>query len=631
MDRPSGYIAQLDPITPEAIRPFLSAEALVLVHPPDSVGTFEIEAVCKLGAGPPIELLPRLPRPLTAFGYYDAVLRLNRRRTFLDQLSVPKEVAFDGLVAPLLFGALLILTRPARKHFYEMLDGILKRPPTSYQHPRGDRLRLTPHDTAALRQLCTIGSENTASAAVSEDASLLILDPAPWRNRLRGTRRTRQRKDEDTVPQPEAASARPYIPIPNPGHYVDLQRALSLNTFARVDGTPFPRARLQRGQSRGFAELRPITPEQELLASPEEISVIAERVWAQREELSDKDADTLDMISTAWIQKAKSPQDRVPVYLDDLLRLRGLTSKKNASGRRGGFEAEQREDLWRCLLHLQDLWLDLAEAPIVEKDINGKRSRKTRAFQSRAFLMTDRVGQRRLDGSMDVEAILVTPGAAFGRFLLGPGRQVALLSSAALQYDPLRQKVEKRLARFLSWQWRVGARKGDFQRVYRVETLLEEIGLDVNPDRPAPIRNTLERALTRLQDDAVIAAWQYGDGWNEDALPRQNWFRFWREARILVEAPDLIKNAYRNTLEAPVETRTLVAQTKLANIGAELRDRRAALRVSQVAAAEQIGVGRAYLAQIEMGRAASPSAAAKILRWLAENPAEFEAGEAKRW
>jgi hypothetical protein len=112
------------------------------------------------------------------------------------------------------------------------------------------------------------------------------------------------------------------------------------------------------------------------------------------------------------------------------------------------------------------------------------------------FVMTGRIGQRRLDGTMDVEAILVTPGEAFGRFLLGPGRQLALLSSETLRYDPYRQRPEKRLARYL-WQWRVGAHSGDFIRTYRESTLLHELGLQVEEQKPTRTRERASRVRTR--------------------------------------------------------------------------------------------------------------------------------------
>ncbi len=94
--------------------------------------------------------------------------------------------------------------------------------------------------------------------------------------------------------------------IPSPGHYAALQQAFALNRFRKVGSSPFPRAVLDKGGTKGFAELRPHAPTDDLVLAPEEIDAIAQRMWTQREELSDKDADTMDAISTAWIQGARS-------------------------------------------------------------------------------------------------------------------------------------------------------------------------------------------------------------------------------------------------------------------------------------------------------------------------------------
>ncbi|MCP3963107.1 MAG: helix-turn-helix transcriptional regulator [bacterium] len=402
--------------------------------------------------------------------------------------------------------------------------------------------------------------------------------------------------------------------IPSPGHYAALQQAFALNRFQKAGGSPFPRAVLDKGGTKGFAELRPHAPAEDLVLAPEEIDAIAQRMWTQREELSDKDADTMDAISTSWIQGARSASDRVPVYIDDLLRQRGLQPKKGGQGRRGGFAPKQRRDLWACLLRLQDIWIDLAEVTLVEEDRNKRRRRKTRALQSRAFVMTDRVGQRRIDGTMDVEAILVTPGEAFGRFLLGPGRQLALLSSQALRYDPKRQHLEKRLARYLAWQWRAGARQGNFVRTYRVRTLGQEIGIELDsPRHPTRSRERLENALDRLQQDGVIAAWQYLPPWSEDTLPRQRWLPIWLEARIAIEAPDVIKDAYRKLEQAPKQPASLPKSDSLAG---RLRQTRSERGISQLALAEELGISQGYVAQLERGREPSRSLRKKLEDWL---------------
>jgi len=81
----------------------------------------------------------------------------------------------------------------------------------------------------------------------------------------------------------------------------------------------------------------------------------------------------------------------------------------------------------------------------------------------------------------------------FAHFLAGPGRQTALLSAKALQYDPYRQTWEKRLTRYLSWQWRCEAHTGNYLQPFAVATLLTAIGYPVNRRRLTWQRDRLEK------------------------------------------------------------------------------------------------------------------------------------------
>ncbi len=521
--------------------------------------------------------------------------------------------AYFTVAALLLTGAQLVTPRDYLAAVADILARAVAAPPKSVQLPDGRRLRPAAQDLAQLAALaarCSAAAAEPSAPAAPDSPFTARLDHAPWAQP--------EPRPAPAAPAPAAAPSDDYLLIPSAGHYAALQQALALNTFTSTDASRFPRAPLDKGGARGFAELRPVTPEQEYLMAPEEATALARRMWEQREDLSDLDADVLDAISAAWLSRGpRAASDRVPVYVDDLLRARGLTPKKGGQGRRGGFHPDQKADLWRCLLHLQDLWIDIAEARVIDQDDRGRRTQRTRTLQSRAFVMTDRIGQRRLDGTMDVEAILVSPGEAFGRFLLGPGRQLALLSSAALRYNPARQRPEKRLARYLSWQWRVGAHMGDFLRTYRVSTLLQELGLEVNAQEPSWTRERFERALDQLHQDSLISGWQYGDGWRDDALSRKAWVPLWLEARVVVEAPEVIKTAYHrldrlDPLEQP-RTRELPAGDSWA---ARLKQHREKLGISQMVAAEQIGTSRVYLAQVERGRKPSPSLEDKLRRWI---------------
>ncbi len=397
--------------------------------------------------------------------------------------------------------------------------------------------------------------------------------------------------------------------------YHALREALAQKAFHKEDGVPWPTASLDKGGARGHAQLRPVAVEHQPLMPPEEVEAWAKIMWRQREELSDLDADALDALSAIWLSQARSINDDAVADVDELLAMRGIQPKKSGQGRRGGYMPEQRAQMLQALSHIQNIWLDMAEVDAYEDTGKGKKRRTKQAIQSRPFVITDRMGQVRLDGYMDVQKFIFKPGKVFARFLMRQGRQTALLSAKALHFDPYRQKWEKRLARYLSWQWRNQAYNGQYMQPYRVATLLEAAGEAIDKNAPSRTRDRLEKALDTLQSEGVIGAWQY-DRWNEDAAGKRGWAKRWEQATVLIEPPDEIRDHYQKNIEKPVEDHKQQAQGGTLN--ERVKARRKMLRLSQLQAAEQIGISQALLSQIERGRKPSSATQKKLEAWLSQ-------------
>jgi hypothetical protein len=80
------------------------------------------------------------------------------------------------------------------------------------------------------------------------------------------------------------------------------------NAFTHVDGVPWPVAPIRTGPAQGQAQLRPIVVEMQPFMSPQDTEQWAQRMWQQRAELSDLDADALDALSALWLYQAHTPQ-----------------------------------------------------------------------------------------------------------------------------------------------------------------------------------------------------------------------------------------------------------------------------------------------------------------------------------
>ena len=137
----------------------------------------------------------------------------------------------------------------------------------------------------------------------------------------------------------------------------------------------------------------------------------------------------------------------------------------HGNGKRSGFTQKQRNQVLEEIERIECIYLDVIE-------YKGRSRKREHVVQSRALVVTDREGQRRLDGGINVEHIVYQPGKIFGQYLQTKGRQTALLSAKALEYHPRKEDVEKRLTRYLSWQWRIRSRSSSYGQPYKAASIL---------------------------------------------------------------------------------------------------------------------------------------------------------------
>ena len=410
------------------------------------------------------------------------------------------------------------------------------------------------------------------------------------------------------VPVPLVAGN--HLPVMSAVHYQALREALYKNTFEKVEGDPWPTAQLVRGETLGQAQLRPPGADTQAFLPSEQIERWVEEMWRQRKELSDLDADVLDALSALWLYQARSEQDRAAADVDGLLAMRGIQPRHRGNGRRSGYRPEQRLEMLRALAHVQNLWINIAE--IEDPDApSGER----RVVQSRAFVITDRVGRIDLSGALvDIDRFVYRPGEVFALFLMGPGSQTALLSAKALKYDPYHQVYEKRLARYLSWQWRVTGGYGT-RHPYLVGALLDAVGKTVDERRPALSRQRLEQALDTLEEDGVIASWDY-ERWDESMTRSRGWAADWVATAILIEPPAAVREYYqaagRRTLELPAGGPV----GPEAPLGERVRRLREKLGLNQEQVGTVLGVSQGYVSKLERGRITSEALSAAFRRRL---------------
>lgn len=434
------------------------------------------------------------------------------------------------------------------------------------------------------------------------------------------------------IPTPPAFSATPsenieksdYLVVMSSQPYQAIREAVYKNKFDKAEGSPWPTASLSKESIRGYAQLLPIKKDSASVIPPHEIEILSKRMWEQREELSDLDADAMDALTSIWLKQARSPLDEAKADVDNLLKMRNIKPKVNGFGREGGYREDQKMEILNAISRIQNLWLDVAEMEVYEEQSKNRRKSKKTAFQSRAFLITDRMGQRRPDGyDIDVESFIFKPGKIFAHFLFGPGRQTALLSAKAIQYDPYRQKWEKRLTRYLSWQWRCDAKNISQPRKFRVSTLLEAVGEPINERYPNKTKERLEKALDLLLVDQVIIGWQY-EKWDEATIETQrNWLTTsWQHTNILIEPPGALKEQYKHF--DLIEAKTVVGEPLTIvlpeDLSEKIKQRRKKLKLSQKEAAQLLNISQPYLSLLEGDKFPAENISAdirlKLQEWL---------------
>lgn len=404
-----------------------------------------------------------------------------------------------------------------------------------------------------------------------------------------------------------------HLLVMNSAPYQSVRDAIYKKNFHKVGKTPWPSTPILRGNTDGFIQIKPITKS---LTSNQNL---VEEAWSIVPLLSDADVDVFDALCSLFLSKARHNEEVIEIYLNDLLSIRGLKPKLGGEGRRGGYEAKQREQILKSLTNIQSIWINIHKTIIYEK---GKPVHTM--LQGRTFIFKDEMGEEySISKKTCNKKITFTIDEVFAKFLNGSGRQVALLSIKALQYNPYKQLWEKRLTRYLSWRWRTQARKGTFLQPNKTSTLLEAIGEKMNTRTPSRTRERFEKALDILLEDGVIASWHY-ENWDESIAEFKGWANIWMNSMILIEPPEIIKDQYRSIekkqkgqMEDPHTKLIHTNQKKNEQLGEQIRTTRKNLNLTLFQLAEELEISAPYVSNIERGiKIPSNKIRSKMMKWL---------------
>lgn len=276
-------------------------------------------------------------------------------------------------------------------------------------------------------------------------------------------------------------------------------------------------------------------------------------LWERVRALDDLCSDVLLVFLAQWVGSTAGRCEPVWIHADTVLDARGIRRvqwTKEPGHVRHGHRREDRLAVGHAVDRLDGLWLEMREVAVIP---GGKGSRpRTISVESKALALLDRVMQRDFNGNEVFLAARVMPGTWAEEYQTLGLRQVGLLAQKAIQYHVLRQRPEKRLAKFLAFHARVNAHRQAGVLPLHASTLVENAGLEVDALRPKRARDRLEAALGQLRTDEIIANWSYRLNPDTRRLGRR-WFASWLKTTILIElavavpdrSPELRGSAWR--------------------------------------------------------------------------------------
>ncbi len=406
-----------------------------------------------------------------------------------------------------------------------------------------------------------------------------------------------------------------FMELVNNTIYHQTRDVIARGAFDCGNGNKWPTGRIEQKTVTADVQIKPDPANVEPNLDETALREWHERAARQALAMDDDTADVLDYITSEVIQQKAAQGQDVVFSADRFLEKRGLQKQLSGTGRRGGYKTEYRRDFAAQVANLSDVWIRVAEMDTVELDGKGKRRRsKRRGLESRAVVVSARAGQISMTGRIEPDTYRGRLGPLFEESIFGPWRDIALVSLKALGYDRYRERPEKRLTRYLSWQWRIRQGTGNYLQPFEVATLLGAIGLEVSKKNPTQTMERLETALDTLHGDGVIAGWQYCEGWDADIVGRRGWAAKWQGWKIVIEPPAEIMDQYQRIPHKEPKPQPLAGGN--IPVGERIRAARKAEGLTQLQAAEDIGINRATLARIERGASPGPAARKSIAAWL---------------
>jgi len=414
---------------------------------------------------------------------------------------------------------------------------------------------------------------------------------------------------------PTAVSSLQFIQTASSSAYYHARDLIARGQLSQSNGETWPTGQIKEKDFTADVKIGPDPAKADYLAE-DEIAEWQIKAASYAQTMDDDAADVLDYITLQVIERAKDKDQDVTFNADGFYELRGIQKHKAGNGCRGGYDNKLRDNFAREVEKLANTWVHVDEMVVIELDEKGKRRRsKKRGLESPAIIISARAGHMNNSKHIGSDAYKGRLGSLFAESIFGVARQTACISEKAIGYDSYRKKPEKRLTRYLSWQWRIRQGSGNYSQPYKVSCLLDAIRVEIDPKHPTCTRDRLEKALDTLQADNVVSTWQYGKGCDENIVGTKGWAERWKEWLVILEPPqDIIAHYSAIPKRKPKNAKAQPVTSD--DIAERMRDAIDSLDWTNLQAAKDIGIHHTTLSRALNGETLTPATLKKINGWL---------------
>ena len=428
-------------------------------------------------------------------------------------------------------------------------------------------------------------------------------------------------------------------------HYHYLREAIPKRAFYAYEPSGPNLVHKVRRHNRLYAEYR-LTPPGETPGNHVSDTKAQEQLGALktvRSHLTDLDVDVLDILMSIWLDRRGEIEQYIEIDTDHILHARGLKHKVNgqrsnkwAIGR--GYTPQQREAINRSICRLLLLW---ATVKVIHPHKDDNFEEKSRIIElSKENDTWSTISSSLFESKQDKNnntklskrhSISFRPGSIFRHFTL---QQKMYHPLKIYNYNYRRRWREKRMARYLLWQWRVNKYHEESHLLKSTSSLVDTMVLNFNQDRYSKhereevfdiktkfrpegstptyqTRKRLERTLDRLRADEIIGGWQYEDGWKPSWSRKSNWVDLWLHSNILIEPSEEVTEAYQTGIDDAPESSG--SNSDQSSISTTLTDVKNSNDLTQSELAEMLDISQPYVSALLNGRKTpAPSTARQI-------------------